>query len=740
MTAQKESSLNRVFDSRRAKEQSMGIWLSEPVVLHPEKLEAAVRDLAERGFGIVRLMLRNTSFTHRSPQVVSAVGQMVKVAHELNVKVVLDCEPHATPVGHDMACEFPDALGYRLVRASAKVVDGHYRVHVPSPGTMGERADFLGVEAAFFQVGKEMRRLSDLDYNLRQVAEPYEDGYTTIEHNYTEGRPGNPTRRVTHLSGRLEPGTSGELVIYLRFFDSRRTDVWSDGFRKYFESLIECYREIPLDGIGWDEPAIGGAWNNYISGDAFTQAFKERCGYELQDRLYLLDEPGTRPESLQVRLDYYETLNEGLVAAQKHLFEKTAEVFGDDYIGGTHHTWQGEGNIPDCRAGAVDYFRLNDNMDAGYTDCWWWDAKSVCYAYTLGSSLGRLTPTGEAEINTWDAKPTNSKTEYHVRLMSLMNVLWFNIWYGEASDTCLYPADYTWETAVREMQRHRKAQQLLAGAKPVVKVAMLHGWETVCGINRPDIAGAHKAFTLNQSTLWMNRSEAFDWIDTRLLAGAQVEGTSLLTDLGTYEILVLPFASILPRQAWEMCLEFAKAGGKIVFTGTPPAWDTEGGDLSIAFAELMEMPHLSLERYLSGVDAVCKLPAGRPQNLDIAYPLSGDPERLLTSIENEVHGIRNPNGNVIYLTDLEPGARLLEHLEPWLPREVVCYSETIMWRLYRDGGRDCLALIARQDRKLSGIVKWGEITLELTSGLVAMVELCHGELKVHGEDVTWQLK
>ena len=45
-------------------------------------------------------------------------------------------------------------------------------------------------------------------------------------------------------------------------------------------------------------------------------------------------------------------------------------------------------------------------MDEGYTDCSQWDQGSVAYAYTLTSSLGRLTPSGEAEVNTWHYKPS----------------------------------------------------------------------------------------------------------------------------------------------------------------------------------------------------------------------------------------------------------------------------------------------------------------------------------------------
>ena len=711
----------------------MGLWLNESYVLAPERLEAAAKDLAERGFGIIRVMLRNTSFNHRSPLVVAAVARLVKAAHEHGVRVVLDCEPHSTPVGHDMAATYPGSLGYRLVRAEATLIKGRFVMQIPDPHAMGDRADFRKVEIAFLEDAQGIRKLENLAYNYRSVCEPYANGFITRDHTYTEGRPGNPMGRVTHITGTLPVASEGKLIIYAHFFDSRRIDFWSDDFRRYFDDLLECYRDVPLDGIGWDEPATEGSWNHYIYGEGYKTAFRRMKGYDLTEKLYLLDDGSFSPEAVQVRLDYYHVLNEALFDAQARLFAKSRELFGEDIILGTHHTWHGEGNITDYRCGAVDYFRLNENMDVGYTDCWWWDPDAVNYAYTLGSSLGRLTPGKDAEINTWDAKPTNSRTEYNARLMTLMNVLWFNIWYGDSSDTCLYPADYTWETAISETHRHQKAQQLLGSAVPVIEVAMLHGWETVCGVNRADVASAHKAFTLNQATLFIERSVPFDWVDTSLIAKATITGDRLVTALGSYRVLVLPFATVLPRAAWEKTLAFAKAGGKVVFTGTPPHIDTEGGSLAGEFSGLLDMPALPLEEYLAGIDAVCTLPNNRPQKLEITYPLAPADGREIISIEGEVHGIRSPDGNVVYITDLEPAGRLLDLIQPWLSPVATVYSETILWRPFRDDSRDLLVLIARQDRELNGLVRFAGKEFEFKGGKAAILEARNGEVAIHGD-------
>lgn len=703
----------------------MGLWLNETILGYPEKLDAAVDDLADSGYGIIRTMLRNTNFNHRSPEMVGAVSRIVHRAHERGLKVVLDCEPHAEPVARDMGNRFPDAIGFRIKRGEAAVINGNFKLHMVAPSTSGVRADFIGLESAWLVEGAQIHKIDHLKFEHRVVTEPYADGFTTTNHTYVEGRPVS-SRTCIHISGTLPSSRSGKLVVYARFFDSCVIDLWSAGARSYYDELLTCYQDIPLDGVGWDEPGIGGDWSHYLWGNAMASAFEQMNGYKLSDKWFLLDTTAFNEESVRVRLDYYRTFNEGIFEAQRQLFSKASKLFGKKLLLGTHHTWQGEGGINDYRAGAVDYFRLNENMDAGYTDCWWWDPKSVCYSYTLGSSLGRLTPSGETEINSWDSKPSNSRVEFQSRLMTLMDVVWFNIWYGESTDTCVYPADYTWPTTVREMNRNRKDQRLIGNAKPVVEVAILHGWETVCGINRADIAAAHKTFCLNTATLFIDRSVAFDWVDTGLIASSRIEDGKLCNALGSYSVLILPYATVLPREAWDKCCEFARVGGRIVFVGTPPELDVEGFSLRAAFAKLMDMPELPLDTYLQGIDAVCSLPHYRSDRLDVYFELRGNSTRCLTSIEGERHGLRSPSGNIVYLSDLDPRERLLQVIETWLDSGVECFSDSILWRLYREGERELLVCVAREGRVLKGVIHWAGEVVELRQGTVAMIERVRG--------------
>jgi len=717
----------------------MGLTLRDENILHPEKLDDMVRDLAASGFEIIRPFLRNVNFTHRSPETVKAIARLVSVAHSLGLKVALDCEPHIL-VAKDMAGSFPGSMSLRLVRAQGRLVNGHFKLHVEHPSGSSRPLDFLRIEAAFLDEGGSFRPVEIQDYGINGEGEIYETGYTFSEHYYKEGRPA-ARRMHTHLWGQLPSTASGQLIVYATFKDVTRIDFWSQGCKDYYDDMLECYRDIPLDGVGWDEPATDGDWGQYLYGEAFAAAFSRLNGYELKSSLHLLDAPGTSSASLKVRLDYYRTLNEGLYEAQRNLALKAKSLFGDNVILGSHHTWQGEGNINDYRAGASDYFRLNDNMDAGYTDCCWWDPKSVAYAYTLASSLGRLTPSGEAEVNTWHWKPTNSLTIYNARLISLYDITWFNIFYGEGSEVARYPAHYTWPHVVAETKRNRDLQRIIGRARPVTDVAILHGWETICGVNQPGLAGAHKTFCLNTAELFVEQSIAFDWVDTRLLSDGRVEGGRFVSALGSYSILILPYASFLPRQAWENCKAFAQAGGKLVFVGPPPDRDLSGESLRADFAELLASPELSLEEYLEGVNAVATLPPYRPESLDVGYPLSGEEARLLCTLEGEPHGMRSPSGNCVYLSDLDPRRELLDVITPWLTSDVACFSDTILWRLYREESRSLLILISRKDRELSGLVRVAGHSLEFSGGTIARVTWEEGHVPlVEGVGVSVQIK
>jgi hypothetical protein len=722
----------------RNKEQIMGFWLNEPAILDHEKIRRGVSELAEAGYGIIRIMLRNSNFSHRSPEVVAAVAVAVETAHRGGVKVVYDSEPHRM-IASDMGGEFPDGIGSRLVRAEAQLIDGWFKLHVTCPNCMAEHPIFTCVEAAFIEIDGETRPLKNFTYELAWEKSTYDDGHTVYQQDYRDNS-NIAMKRHVQLSGCLPEFPAGRLIVYANFRDNEQVDFAADGFKAYYRDLVDRFRDVPLDGVCWDEPAISGDWTHYRYGDAFAEFFEKCNGYQLMDRLYLLDAQDLTPEAVAVRLDYYRSLNEALFEAQKDFIGYAESVFGKKLLLGTHHTWQGEGGPNDYRAGAVNYFRLNDNMDAGYTDCCWWDQKSVAYSYILGSSLGRLTPSGECECNTWHWKPTNTQIQFNARLMSLMNITWFNIWYGDNADTCMYPSHYTWNTAVSAMQQHRDVQLLLQDAKPVVEVAVLHDWKSVTGINKTTVANLHKAFCLNLSKSAIDNNLAFDFIDDRLLSSAQIEDGKLCCALGRYTTLVLPFATVIDDASWKLIKAFIGANGKVIFCGPAPELTVSGQTIAAEFAELMGIAEIPLAKYLSWFDNSCNhLPKGRPDRFDPAYPVTGTAENVLISSEDEPCGARNANGNALYLSGFEASEPVLKQLQSWSNPAVRCYSDSVLFRLYQDADRQILALAARDGKELTGIVQFADSALLFEAGESACLSLSgSGELTVSGPGVKYR--
>jgi hypothetical protein len=713
---------------RRNCDQAIGYWINEPVLWESERIDRDIAMLAEAGYGVVRMFLRKTNYNYRSPEVVSAVARIVEVAHARGLRAALDCEPHAN-FCHDLGQTYPDAVGRQLLPAAARVVDGAWRAQA------NPQADwtFEGIEAAFLSRGGSVERVEP-DCRIDRECDYYRNGGIHREIVYREGVVMGREQIFT-LHGQLPESTDGELRLYLRFIRRDQPDFWAEGLQRCYEELLECYRGIPLDGVGWDEPGCGSDWKAYRYGRAFAQAFQRLNGYVLADKLYLLDAPGMDPEATRVRLDYYRTLGEGLVQAQAAMIAKARALFDHDLLLGTHHTWQGEGGINDYRDGAMDYFRLNDNMDAGYTDCSWWDPRSVAYAYTLASSLARLTPSGEAEVNSWHFKPTVANSRVNVNRMTLMNVTWFNIWYGSDYDCILQQGHYTWPETVRLMNRHREHQRRIGARRPVVDVAVWHGWEGVCAWNRPGLANAQKSFCINTSQLFMDRNIAMDFLDSRMLAESRVENGRLANRLGSYAALIVPYALAMPRDAFAACAKFAAAGGRVVFVGTPVARDEQGRSLAEDFAALLGVPVMGAERYLEGLGAICNLPDYRPQRLEVCRPLPPDWPRVEVSCEGERHAVTRPEGNAVFLSDLDPGQRLVERIEDALAPEVEAHGDNLLWRLYRGGDGDLLVVVAQEDRPLRGIVCWQGQTIKLTGGSVGLFAIIDGRLAIEGDAV-----
>lgn len=680
--------------NRRNNYQVIGYWLNEPVLQKPELAIEAVKNIAEEGYDLIRVFLRNSNFTHTSPKVIDLIGKMTETAHENGIKIAIDCEPHYLPLARELGSLYPESMGCRLVRGTCTVVNGYFTIHAQFPSTWASIPIFSGVEAAFLEHNGAIEKVKDFEYKSECVNEAYDLGHTLKDVPIMPGRPGLQQRFV-HLRGRIGSVRRARLTAYIRFEDIGMIDFWASGARHYYDHLLDCYKDIPLDGVGWDEPAAKADWNAYVYGQAFADKFKLRNGYELSDRIYELDNRELTPKAIATRLDYYSTLNEGLYDFQQHFITRARKYFGPEIITGTHHTWQGEGAIGDYRAGAVDYFRLNENMDAGYTDSCWWDDSQVCYVYALAASLGNKTPSGTAECNNWSWKPTNEQIDYYSRLMAMMKVNWFNIWYGENEDTCRYPEHYTWETATSAMRRLKLVKSELDGFHAVTDASILHDWQGVMAVNRPEWANVHKAFLINTSQMLLQENVAFDFIN--------------MDDLPkpSSRLIIIPYGVFLTRDAWDGLVSASEHGSTVIFVGIPPGYDENGQDLSTDFAEIMGITKLEAEDYIDYIDSIATLPhTYRPIDLELSYPINGTTGITSTSVENEINLVAAPNKTMFYFSEMLPKNELLDLIKETIPSQIQCCSDSILWKMYQKEDQELVVVISRRRKYLSGLLEW----------------------------------
>ena len=150
--------------------------------------------------------------------------------------------------------------------------------------------------------------------------------------------------------------------------------------------------------------------------------------------------------------------------------------------------------------------------------------------------------------------------------------------------------------------------------------------------------------------------------------------------------MVLPYAMVLPRKAWKVCKQFAAAGGRVIVVGTPIESDETGASLRDEFYELLELPGISLDHYLAGLDAICTLPKYRAQRLEVCRSLPQDWPRIQASMEGEANHVNNTAGNLSLLSDLDPKERLVDLLSDALTIPIESYSDNLRWRLTQSDG------------------------------------------------------
>jgi hypothetical protein len=199
---------------------------------------------------------------------------------------------------------------------------------------------------------------------------------------------------------------------------------------------------------------------------------------------------------------------------------------------------------------------------------------------------------------------------------------------------------------------------------------------------------------------------------------------------------------MIPQALWEKLVEFAAAGGNVVFVGPPPSCTTVGEDLARSFADLVGIESVPLTDYLSLVKE--RFPGSadasgildiilyqRPPRIDFFYPVKPRQATQLADTEGDPWATRAEDRSVWWLTGLDPQEKLSELVTPLeAPGLMTADLRDAYWRTYESTAAvseprvGFLLAMARSRRTLEGTIvcEGGRVLVRGTGMVVLRIE------------------
>lgn len=668
-------------DGVRAGTQVSGGFLSVSWVQNPELARPHLERAAKTGYSSWFCVVRHMKINLLDDRVRAALRRIVGIAHENNLKFILDTDP--THWAEDVVTRDPLAALWVIIPVSVDVYNGGFEAFIQEPRS-SRQSTIIEVSAAYIM--KMEKGFTDvkpqLQYEWQHVGRPV-TGY--------------------QLRGKLPDNYQGRAKLYVTASDNSKIDHASNTYFSMQAELLENYRDIPLDGIAWDEPGKGhGDMTRFRVGHDFFELFRTTNGYELRDKLIYLDEFDDTPEATRVRCDYYRTLSDMNYHIQKVNFEHAKSIWGDDIILGTHPTWSG---LPcDLAAGVFDHFRLSQVLTEAWTDGGFHlERKDLLFPLMLADSIKKGLKRRNAYYNDWIMQPNHSYYRLMNRLKTLYHVNTFTHVYSDFTEglvsfqlepiKSLVDNDVTLLNELDGMigERHGESQ-----------FAIWYGWEGYASMNK-SFARAEYTFFENISLFLTDSSLFADFVSSELLADGKMLDGKLHTSGGKYTALVLPYARVLPVGFWEKLIQFNRQGLKLIFVGPEPALEADGK--RIDFASVSGFRSFGPASYLQKAAEKCfKLApnAWEPAFLDVVPEpdiINQESERI-ENFFHELVALHNRSG-IYWLPGLDPREDLVGVLRKWDERPVKVYGNCIC-RLFGETS-DGILILAPRD----GAPGWG---------------------------------
>ena len=405
---------------------------------------------------------------------------------------------------------------------------------------------------------------------------------------------------------------AGEYLFYFSC-ETPDADYANPAITNMLDAFLAAYAPYKLDGYAMDEFGAGSREAGiYLSGESFLALFEATYGYDLRDKLYLLQNRGTDTEFAVVRYDYYTLTNTLTLNYQMAAREKFEAKYGKDLFIGFHHTWWGEGNSGNLWAGNIDYFRLCKALTGGFVDAQYDTERTMLSMTQLAESIARYSDTGNAYNMCWDRYCTPRKMDYYHRMLAARNVKWVShalaksirnarwqckdITVGFSSDVQFAGlfADKLidnplWGDISKCIRWEHSLEKKLCGANSPAKVAVLYIWES-------------NAF-FNNEQMHYHRASLKALLDKLMTNNIPIDVVpSFETNLSHYDVIFALWPSMMPDSLWQTLKQEIAAGKQVYFMGPPAYVTTSGKDISAEFEKLTGSHVTDVKTYCGGFE------------------------------------------------------------------------------------------------------------------------------------------
>lgn len=692
----------------RVRKQIAGGFMSPEWVKNPDLAEPYIKRAAKAGYFAWVMFTRQMKQSIEHPRVHAAMKKISRLMHKHGIKFILDTDP--TWWAEELIEERPETALWCITPARTTAVNGAFYKLVPAPGVKSPQHVFKEVSALYIFPDGKPRLLKKKDYSF-------------------DWQNRNKPMDGTDIKGRIKNGYSGPVLIYVAVTQSALIDHAHPSYLKMQRKLLNCYRDVKIDGVCWDEPGKGhGKLTEFRAGEGLLALFKERNGYDLRSKLIYLDHFDGTPEAVRVRGDYFSTMSDMHYRAQQAHNRHARRLWGKDIICGSHQTWSG---LPcDLGAGVMDHIKLGELLTGAWTDGGVdFERKINAFPLMLADSIKKELCQRDSYYNNWSYSPSVELNKFFLRYMTLYHINTFIHTYSYHSETlCNMQVEPIKSVYDKEQIMLDRFDQLVGERLSDTDVAIWYGWEGYAAAPKW-CARATYTFFQNISLILTDRGVYGDFVSGPAIAGAKIENKRLVMGENSYRVIVVPNAHAIPREVYRALIRAAKAGVKVVFTGLPPQF-TETGN-KIDFCKTMSVEPVTIsdfENALAANDVSIPIDAWEPLFVDMVCPVTPLEATVQQNSERECIALKAPRGELYWMPGLDPREDLVDLIEPWCESKVEIYSPNAYSRVFsnRDDANDFVLVLAPRE----GTPGMGLVPERLVQGEIRRPDTKHVKLKV----------